>query len=49
MAHPVCLFVLFVLLVAATKMPWEETALLAGTLQKLSNQYFIDIYVFNPI
>ena len=32
------------MLVAAAKIPLEETALVAGTLQNLSNLFFLDIY-----
>ncbi len=38
---PPALFVWLVLLVAATKMPLEEAALVAGMLQNLSNLDFL--------
>jgi len=42
--HCHTLFVLLVLLMAATKLPLEEQALGEGTKQNLSNLLFLDIY-----
>jgi hypothetical protein len=47
MVHIICLVYLFILCMAATKIPLEEWALVVGTRQNLSNLLFFDIYVNN--
>jgi hypothetical protein len=44
MAHTTCLVCLVSTVMAAAKIPSEEQALVAGTLQNLSNLLFLDMY-----